>query len=92
MLAQGSMNLAAPAPCSWVVQPEGVIVPEPPQINASPGSAARMPLSLGVVLVALNLAVFGMAWASVRQGRRHADEQAALHSGNLALVIGQNLV
>ncbi len=51
-----------------------------------------MPLSLGVVLVALNLAVFGMAWASVRQGRRHADEQAALHSGNLALVIGQNLV
>ena len=50
-----------------------------------------MPLSLGIALVALNLAVLGMAWASVRQGRRHAEEQAALHSSNLALVIEQNL-
>ena len=30
-------------------------------------------------------------WASVWQGRRHADEQAALNSGNLARVIAQNL-
>ena len=66
-------------------------MPRSPQISAPSGPAWHLPLSLGIALVSLNLLVLGMAWASVRQGRRHAEEQAALNSGNLARVIAQNL-
>jgi hypothetical protein len=46
---------------------------------------------LGGVLLTLNVLVFGMAWATVTQGRRHAQEQANLNASNLAQVLEQNL-
>lgn len=46
---------------------------------------------LGGILLAVNLFVLGMAWASVKQGRKHAEEQARINSSNLALVLERNL-
>lgn len=71
--------------------PIGANVPTPPKGPGLSEPGFSSVLILGGILVALNLFVLGMAWATVNQGRWHAQEQAVVNATNLAQVLQQNL-